>query len=310
MPAPPRIAVFAPDPLLSVVVEERPGGGDEVHLHPGGQGVWLSRMAAELGGHPILCGFVGGETGAVLEGLLASIGGERRLVAAGTTGAYVADRRSGERRLVAHATAPPPSRHEVDELLSVTAAAALEADALVLCNPYPADHVPPGVYAELTADVRANGTPVYADLSTPRLDSALQGSPDLIKLNDWELAETVSGPVDGPLLQQAAEGLLERGARIVVVTRGEQPAVVFGTPAPLEVVPPVFERGFREGCGDSMMGAMSVALTSGAALEEALTLGAAAGAANFLRRGLGSADRTVVEQLRARVEVRPYTPGG
>ena len=53
-----RVAVFAPHPLLSITVERR-GGGDDVHLHPGGQGVWVSRMAAELGADPVLCGFAG-----------------------------------------------------------------------------------------------------------------------------------------------------------------------------------------------------------------------------------------------------------
>ena len=65
----PRVAVFGPNPLLSVTIEAR-GGGDDVHVHAGGQGVWLSRMAAELGADVVLCGFVGGETGDVLEGLL------------------------------------------------------------------------------------------------------------------------------------------------------------------------------------------------------------------------------------------------
>jgi 1-phosphofructokinase len=61
-----RIVVFGPDPLLSVVIEERAAGGDEIHLHAAGQGVWVARMAAELGGAPVLCGFVGGETEAVV----------------------------------------------------------------------------------------------------------------------------------------------------------------------------------------------------------------------------------------------------
>jgi 1-phosphofructokinase len=73
------VAVFGPSPLLTVTIEDR-AGRDEIHVHPGGQGVWVSRMAAELGATPVLCGFVGGETGAVLEGLLAATPGERRLV--------------------------------------------------------------------------------------------------------------------------------------------------------------------------------------------------------------------------------------
>jgi 1-phosphofructokinase len=306
----PRIAVFSPNPLVAVVVEERPGGGDEIHLHPGGQGVWAARMAAALGGEPVLCGFAGGETGAVLAGLLDGLPGERRLIAtAQPTGSYVADRRTGERVVVAHAPTGPPTRHEVDALVSATCAAALDADALVVCNPYPADGFPAAVYEELVSDVRAGGTPVLVDLSTPRLDAALAGGPALVKLNDWELAEYVSGPVDGPRLAEAAALLRERGAGTVVVTRGPEPALAFSDAETLEVIPPRFETGHREGCGDAMMGAMAVVLASDGSLTEALTLGAGAGAANFLRRGLGSASRDVVEQLSARVVVRVYAGG-
>ncbi len=300
----PRIAIFAPDPLLSVAIETRPDGGDELHLHPAGQGVWAARVAAELGGDPVLCGFNGGETGAVVEGLLGAI--ELRLVScAQPTGAYVVDRR-GQRTLVAQAYPEPRTRHEVDELISVTCAAALTADVLVICNPYPAETIPADAYSQLVGDAHGTGTQVLVDLSTPRLDAALEGRPDLVKINDWELAEFVRGPVDGPALRDAAERVRARGAQTVVITRGPAPAVAFTADGTLEVAPPIFERGHREGCGDAMMGAMAVALGRGDELPTALRLGAAAGAANFLRRGLGSASAQVVEEVLERVVVRPY----
>jgi len=46
--------------------------------------VWVARMAGELGAEPVLCGFVGGETGSVLRPLLERLPGEYRL---GPTGA-------------------------------------------------------------------------------------------------------------------------------------------------------------------------------------------------------------------------------
>jgi 1-phosphofructokinase len=87
-------------------------------------------------------------------------------------------------------------------------------------------------------------------------------------------------------------------------------AIAFTSDGALEVTPPAFVRGHREGCGDAMMGALAVAFGSGCALEEALRIGAAAGAANFLRRGLGSASRQVVEELRGQILIVPYEPVG
>jgi 1-phosphofructokinase len=302
----PRVAVFGPNPLLSVTIEAR-AGGDDVHLHAGGQGVWVSRMAAELGATPVLCGFTGGETGAVLEGLLGAMPGERRLVrTAAGAGAYVVDRRSGERHVVAHAPAGPATRHEVDDLVSVMTAAALAADAVVICNPYPGDALPLDAYAQLAGDLAGAGAPVIVDLSSPRLEEVLPAGPDLVKLNDWELAGYVRGPVDGPRLRDAAERLRAAGARRVLVTRGPEPALWLEGDEAGWVVPPRFDHGAREGCGDSMAGAMAAAVAGGAPWRDALRRGAAAGAANFLRHGLGTGARSVVDELTARVSLEPY----
>ena len=54
-----------------------------------------------------------------------------------------------------------------------------------------------------------------------------------------------------------------------------------------------------------MMGALTASLAAGREWEEALRIGAAAGAANFLRHGLGTGARSVVEDLAKRVELRP-----
>jgi 1-phosphofructokinase len=38
-----RAMVFAPAPQLTVTIE-RAGDDDELHVHPGGQGIWQARM--------------------------------------------------------------------------------------------------------------------------------------------------------------------------------------------------------------------------------------------------------------------------
>ncbi len=303
---PPRVAVFGPDSLLSVTIEAGVAH-DELHVHAAGQGVWVARAAAELGTAPVLCTLLGGETGQAVLPMLEQLSGERRVIwTAGSSGGYVVDRRSGEREPIATSLRPPPRRHEIDDLVSATVAAALGASLLVLCNPYPVEGLPDEIYETISEDVRAAGIPVLVDLSSPRLDRALRAGADLVKLNDWELAEYVRGPVDGPRLLESARALLEAGAGAVVVTRAEQPIlVVSGDEEPFEVVPPAFPHGFREGCGDTMMGAIAAAWAHGRQLHEAVALGAAAGSVNFLRHGLGTGARSTIEELAARVAVRP-----
>jgi 1-phosphofructokinase len=301
-----RVAIFSPHPILSITIEQRGKGDDDIHIHPAGQGVWVARMAGELGAYPVLCAFCGGETGELLKPLLASLPGETRTVAtAAASGSYVIDRRSGQREMIAHAWSDPPTRHEIDDLFSITCAAALDSEVLVVCGPVPSDALPLDLYARLVADVRRHGTKVLVDLSSPRLDSALSGGPDVVKLDHWQLAEFASGPVSDPArFRAAAEKLLERGAEAALVTRGGDPALVLRDGEAWELVPPRFEEGASEGSGDAMVGALAAALARGLAWEESLRLGAAAGATNFLRHGLGTGSRDVVGDLVERVELR------
>jgi len=303
----PRVAIFSPNPMVSVAIESfSADGGDDIHVHPAGQGVWVARMTAELGAEPVLCGFVGGEVGTVLRPLLEEMPVELRLVeTAEASGIYIHDRRSGEREPVAQSAALPASRHEVDDLFSVTVAAALDCDLLAICGPYPDNTVPLEIYGSLVADVRANGVPAIVDLSSPRLDSALEGKPDLVKINDWQIAGFVSGPVDTEERMRAAmERLGEAGAGAAIVTRAGDPAIAMRDGRFWELTPPKFERGAREGCGDSMMGALAATLAAGRDWEDVLRLSAAAGATNFLRAGLGTGSRAVIEELAPRVQLR------
>jgi 1-phosphofructokinase len=303
----PKVAVFGPNPMLSITIEALTAeGGDDIHVHAAGQGVWVARMAAELGAEPVLCGFIGGEVGSVLRPLLAEMPVELRLVeTAEASGAYIHDRRSGERVPVGQSAALPPSRHEVDDLFSVTIAAALDCDLLAVCGPYPDEGVPLEIYGSLVADVKANGVPVIADLSSPRLDSALEGKPDLVKINDWQLAGFVEGPVDNKERMRAAmDRVQEQGAGSVIITRAGDPALAMRDGKVWELKPPKFERGNREGCGDTMMGALSATLAAGRDWEDVLRLSAAAGAVNFLRSGLGTGARSVIEELAPRVQLR------
>ena len=303
----PKVAIFSPNPMVSIAIESfSADGGDDIHIHPAGQGVWVARMAAELGAEPVLCGFTGGEVGTVLRPLLEEMPIELSLVeTAEASGAYIHDRRSGEREPLSQSAALPASRHEVDELFSVTVAAALDCDLLAVCGPYPENTVPLEIYGDLVADVKANGVPVLVDLSSPRLDSALEGKPDLVKINDWQIAGYVSDAVDTEERMRAAmERVCEAGAESLIVTRAGEPALALRDGRFIELTPPKFERGAREGCGDSMMGALAATIAAGREWDEVLRLGAAAGAANFLRHGLGTGARAVVEELAPRVQLR------
>ena len=68
-----RVAVFAPSPLLTITIEPTTGDRPEVHLHAGGQGFWVARLAATLAADVVLACSLGGEPGQVLRGLIEAL---------------------------------------------------------------------------------------------------------------------------------------------------------------------------------------------------------------------------------------------
>ena len=142
--------MFAPAPLLTVTIEQTPDErlSDEVHLHAGGQGLWIARLVAELGVDVVLCGSFGGETGRVARNLIREEGVEvRGIETSGSNGAYVHDRRSGERVETASMPADALTRHELDELYGIVLVEAFDATVTVLGGPAgragrPRRHVP------------------------------------------------------------------------------------------------------------------------------------------------------------------------
>ena len=136
---------------------------------------------------------------------------------------------------------------------------------LVLCGPVPSESLPVEIYGKLVADTRAGDTRTIVDLSPPRLNSALEGEPDVVKVNDWQLAEFLGrGVVRRRRPARAAhEALLEAGAGCAMVTRGGDPALIATREHTWELTPPRFEEGAPEGSGDSMVGAMAAMLAQG-----------------------------------------------
>jgi adenosine/AMP kinase len=85
------------------------------------------------------------------------------------------------------------------------------------------------------------------------------------------------------------------GARAVLVTRGPESALIVSDDHACELILPRFDRGSREGCGDTMMGALAAGLATGRSWQDALVLSAAAGAANCHRDAVGEVERAIVD---------------
>jgi 1-phosphofructokinase len=302
-----RLAVFAPSPLLTITIE--PGvDRAEVHLHAGGQGFWVARLAATLGVDVVLCSALGGEPGRVLRGLIEVEPLTLRAVSGPTAnGVYIHDRRSGSRVEVVRVQSVL-ARHASDELYGVALGAGLDADLVLITGSEPEDIVEADMYRRLAADLRTNGKLAIADLTGSPLRAALEGGLELLKISHEELVREGYAASDSlPDLIDGARRLHAAGARHVLVSRAASPAILISATegsAELELAGPVFEALDERGTGDSLFAATGVGLARGMTVIDALRLGMAAGALNATRRGLGTGTRDEIERLAAHVTVR------
>ncbi|CAN7690137.1 1-phosphofructokinase family hexose kinase [Mycolicibacterium frederiksbergense] len=316
---PQTVVIFAPSPVLTVTIEDRSGEAD-VHVHAGGQGVWQSRMVSSLGVPTVLCAALGGETGSVLGHLLPTADITVRSVpVSARNGAYVHDRRSGDRDIIAESPGSPLDRHELDSLYELTLTDGLIHGWVLLSGPQDDRVIPADLYRRLATDLGANGCKVAADLAGERLEAVLAGGPDLIKVSHEELLDDGRATSDDAEdLVAAMRSMRDDGAGTIVVSRsGAAPALALldehdagadGTRggAVLEVEMPKLEPADPAGAGDSMTAGMVAALAAGRSLRRALQIGAACGALNVVRHGLGTGGAQAVETLAERVELRPW----
>lgn len=302
-----RVSVFAPSPQLTVTVEDLDGKPD-VHLHAGGQGFWQARMIVALGTPVTLCCALGGETGRVLRHLLAEHDVEvRARDVAARNGAYVHDRRNGDRDQVVEQLPDPLTRHELDDLYELAVVAGMTSGVAVLSGSVDEsteEVVPVSTYERLTTDLVGNGCRVVVDLAGERLSSALAGKPTVVKVSHEELLEDGRADDDSvPALTKAARAMVDDGVELVVVSRAAEPTLAVRGDDALLVKGPSLTPVDTRGGGDSMTAGIAAAFAQGEDVDAALRLGAAAGLLNITRHGLGSGSGDAVRTLAERVEI-------
>ncbi|MGY3126956.1 1-phosphofructokinase [Agrococcus sp. UYP33] len=300
-----RVLIFAPAPTLTVTIEDLRGEAD-VHVHVGGQGVWQARMLTALGLDVVLTCSVTGEVGGVVRHLLDDEGFEVVAIEReGISPAYVHDRRGGERIAVVEEDGEVLERHALDDLYSATLREASRADLVILSGPDGDDVLEHDVYRRLASDVRALGKPVLVDLAGPRLEAALEGGVDVLKVSHEELVADgrVEDGDDEAQLVAAARELHDGGIGLVAVTRADAGSVVVGDGGAWRVSAPQLEPVETRGAGDSYAAGVASVLAGGGAHDAAIRMGAAAGAVNATRRGLGTGDAEAIRAIAEQVQL-------
>jgi len=265
---------------------------------PGGGGVNVARVIAELGGTVTAICLVGGFAGQMLNELLAAMTLPRVMVPiAGSTRVSftVFERKTGhEYRFIPNG--PKLAMSEVAACLDAVRAA--EFDYFVASGSVPLG-APSDVLAQVAKIVAGKGAKFILDSSGVGLSVTLQQGPVyLVKPSIGELEALVGRRLDHASAREAAAELVTRGqAEIVAVTMGAAGALVVTRDGAMRVHPPKVEARSAVGAGDAFVAAMTVALSEGRSLEDAVTLATAAGAATTLTPVAKLCDREDVARL-------------
>lgn len=259
------------------------------HYDPGGGGINVARVVQALGGDSVAIYPAGGPFGDMLERILADLGlpQVRVRIAGDTRESFTVDETGSGQQYRFALPGPVLSQAEQQACLDAIAALDPAPDYLVLSGSFP-----PGVevsfFDRMAALARRLSARLVFDCSGEALQyAASRGGIHLLKPSLNELSTLMGRPIVGAAEQDAAlRTLIAQGAaEIVVLSLGGEGAVL-ASKAGIERFP-AMDVPVRSavGAGDSMVGAIALALARGHSLHDAVRYGVAAGSATIMQPG-------------------------
>jgi 6-phosphofructokinase 2 len=275
--------------------------------YPGGGGINVARVVAELGGPTTAVYAAGGATGPILDALIEKrgIAIQRIGIAEDTRISHsVFERSSGlEYRFVPEG----PELKETEWRGCLDALAQIDCDYLVASGSLPRG-VPGDVYVHVAGIARRRGARLVVDTSGPALKAVVEaGGIHVIKpsLGEFEALAGAKLP-DAEAQHAAAMALVNSGkVALVAVTLGHLGAFLASAEGVLRLPAMPIQAKSAVGAGDSFLAAMTLGLARGMPAREAFKLGMAAGTAAVLTPGTELCTRADVERLFAELQTAP-----
>lgn len=278
---------------------------EQAQDNPGGKGVNVAVTLADAGHAVAVTGLLGRENAATFEELFTRKGIADQFVRiAGQTrvGIKIIDPIEAQTTDI-NFPGPAPSADELDQLRARLAAA--DAPWAVLAGSLPPG-VPPTIYRDLVAALKAGGRRVLLDTSGPPLEAALEALPHIFKPNIHELEALVGKPLpDRGAVVTAAQTLLARGMELVVVSMGGDGALFLSAEQGVIARPPAVVVQSTVGAGDAMVAGIVASRLRGLSLENSARLATAFAVDKISRVASGLSSPEAIAAIMDRVAVEP-----
>lgn len=278
---------------------------DEMRIDFGGKGFNVARMLKSVGKESVVLGFIGGHTGSVISQGLKDLGIKRDLIVISgetRTNTSIVDEEKTH-YIKVNEKGPVVSDHEVELLLEKVSHLAQEGDYWVLAGSLPSD-VPEDIYASITKLVNKAGGHVILDTSGEPLKRGIGANPYFLKPNQHELNQifgTNASSTDA--LLDLIEKLQNDGIKNVLVSLGEDGALLSTPEGRWKAIPPKIKAQNPVGAGDAMVAGLVWRLDEDDLISEALAWAIACGSAAANEPGTGMPAFSVVEKFKQKVKI-------
>lgn len=268
---------------------------------PGGGGINVARVVSTLGGDALAVYPAGGPFGEMLRRALDAIGLAHLPVAISgdTRESFTVDEQASG--LQYRFVLPGPRLSEQERLGCLAALRGLHpAPAYLVVSGSFTPGIEPSFFDELLALAGQVGARLVVDLSgEPLAYAARRGGAYLIKPSLNELASLIGRMPDNEREQEGAlrELIAAGAAEVIVLSLGAAGALYASGDRLERIAAPSVPMVSAVGAGDSMLGAVVLALAQGRELGDAVRYGVAAGAATVMRPGTQLCLREDVERL-------------
>ncbi|MEX0742568.1 MAG: 1-phosphofructokinase family hexose kinase [Phycisphaeraceae bacterium] len=253
---------------------------------PGGGGINVAQAAHQLGVHALAIYPAAGETGQLLQHLLADDDIEQRMIdAPGRTrvNTNIFEASSGETfRLIM--PGPPMTPETASEIVKAVAGAVQDGSHVVISGSMPAE-TPAHFIPKVLNAIQQSGGRVIVDTSGEALRQSIEQGVFMIKPNQRELAQLTERDLpDDEAVEHAALALVrERAVEVVVVSLGGAGAMLATADGVTRIHAPQVDMQSPIGAGDSMVAGIVTAMIQGRSLQDSVSYGVAAGAAAVMQ---------------------------
>ncbi len=273
-------------------------------LHPGGKGVNVARVLAELGAEVTVTGLLGADNQASFCQLFEGLGAKDTFVRVkGANRINVKLVEQGGRVSDINFPGVEVGKHDLGAFETTLKHLAESHDVFVI-----AGSLPRGITPEQCADwvqwLHDNGKRVFFDSSRAALAAGLNATPWLVKPNDQELAHWAGRELNSEQdLLTTAEQLSARGIANVVVSLGAEGVVWLNSEGWLRSQPPAMDVVSTVGAGDTLVAGLCWGQLNQWNKEETLGFATALSALAVSQVGVGVEDSHQVLKVKENVQV-------